>query len=143
MTIGQLTAIAMVVFGLGVYASVRGFLTHLKLRKALKDRKNSKLPKERTISTLMLLAWIGSVFLEDQLLNRLELPIPELFVIINKGVSAGFGLAIILLVINHFKPSGIERDEKMLFLEVGFLIILSYLILSNSLMLIYLKVASA
>ena len=143
MTIGQLTAIAMVVYGLGVYTTVRGFITHLKLRKALKDRKNSKLPKERTISTLMLIAWIGSVFLEDQLLNRLELPIPELFVIINKGVSAGFGLAIILLVINHFKPSSVERDNKMLFLEVGFLIILSYLILSNSLMMIYLKVASA
>ena len=143
MTIGQLSVFAVCLFGLGVFTTVRGFLTHLKLRKALKDRKNSKLPKERTISTLMLLAWIGSVFLEDQLLNRLELPIPELFVIINKGVSAGFGLAIILLVINHFKPSGIERDEKMLFLEVGFLIILSYLILSNSLMMIYLKVASA
>lgn len=143
MTVGQLTALAICVLGLGTYTSVRGFLTHLKLRKALQDRKNLKLPKERTISTLMLLVWTASIYLEDQLLHKLELPVPELFVNVNRGVSVGLFLAVILLVTNHFKPNSIKRDEKMLFLEVGFLIIMSYLILSSPLMLIYLRVTAA
>ena len=143
MTIGQLTVIALVVFGLGVYTSVRGFLTHLKLRKALQDRKNLKLPKERTISTLMLIVWSVAIYLQDQILNRLDLPVPALFEKVNNGFSAGLFLAFILLVHNHFKPASIKRDERMLFIETGFLIIISYLILSPAIMMIYLKLTIA
>ncbi len=45
MTVGQLTALAICVLGLGTYTSVRGLLVHIKLRKALQDRKNLKLPQ--------------------------------------------------------------------------------------------------
>lgn len=143
MTIGQLTVIAMVVFGLGVYTSVRGFLTHLKLRKALEDRKNKKLPKEKTISILTLIAFMVATFLEDRMLNSTDLPVPELFIKVSQGVSAGLLLAVVMLIINHFKPSGIKRDEQMLFLETGLLIIMSYLILSPAIMMIYLKLTNA
>ena len=143
MTIGQLTALAIGVLGLGVYSSVRGFIVHIKLRKALQDRKNLKLPKERTISTLMLIVWPVAIYLEDQILNRLDLPVPALFEKVNNGFSAGLFLALILLVHNHFKPASIKRDERMLFLETGFLIIMSYLILSPAIMMIYLKLTIA
>lgn len=143
MTVGQLTAMAVVVFGLGVFTSVRGLVTHVKLRQALEDRKNKKLPTEKTISVLTLVAFIAATFLEDQMLNRTELPVPELFVKISQGVTAGLFLAVIMLIINHFKPNGIKRDERMLFLETGLLIIMSYLILSPAIMMIYLKLTNA
>ena len=143
MTVGQLTALAICVFGLGIYTSVRGLLVHIQLRKALQDRKNLKLPKERTISTLMLIVWSVAIYLEDQILNRLDLPVPELFEQVGKGVSAGMLIAFVLLVFNHFKPSSIKRDERMLFIETGFLIIITYLILSPAIMMIYLKLTIA
>lgn len=143
MTVGQLTALAICVLGLGTYTSVRGLLVHIQLRKALQDRKNLKLPKERTISTLMLIVWSAAIYLEDQILHRLDLPVPTLFEKVNSGVSAGLFLALILLVRNHFKPASIKRDERMLFLETGFLIIMSYLILSPAIMMIYLRLTIA
>lgn len=143
MTIDQLTVLAIGVLGLGVYSSVRGFIVHIKLRKALQDRKNLKLPKERTISTLMLIVWSVAIYLQDQILNRLDLPVPALFEKVNNGFSAGLVLALILLAHNHFKPSGIKRDERMLFLETGLHIIISYLILSPAIMMIYLKLTNA
>lgn len=143
MTIGQLTALAIGVLGLGVYSSVRGFIVHIKLRKALQDRKNKKLPKEKTISILMLLVWTAAIYLEDQLLHKLDLPVPELFEQVGKGVGAGMLIALVLLVFNHFKPSSIKRDERMLFIETGFLIIMTYLILSPAIMMIYLRVTVA
>lgn len=143
MTVGQLTTLAICVLGLGVYTSVRGLLTHIRLRKALQDRKNLKLPKERTISTLMLIVWSVAIYLQDQILNRLDLPVPALFEKVNNGFSAGLFLAFILLVHNHFKPASIKRDERMLFIETGFLIIISYLILSPAIMMIYLKLTIA
>lgn len=143
MTIGQLTALAICVFGLGIYTSVRGLLVHIQLRKALQDRKNLKLPKERTISTLMLIVWSVAIYLQDQILNRPDLPVPALFEKVNNGFSAGLFLALILLVHNHFKPASIKRDERMLFIDTGFLIIISYLILSPAIMMIYLKLTIA
>lgn len=143
MTIGQLTALAIGVLGLGVYSSVRGFIVHIKLRKALQDRKNKKLPKEKTISILMLLVWTAAIYLEDQLLHKLDLPVPELFEQVGKGVGAGMLIVLVLLVFNHFKPSSIKRDERMLFIETGFLIIMTYLILSPAIMMIYLRVTVA
>ena len=143
MTIGQLTALAIGVLGLGVYSSVRGFIVHIKLRKALQDRKNKKLPKEKTISILMMLVWTAAIYLEDQLLHKLDLPVPELFEQAGKGVSVGMLIALVLLVFNHFKPSSIKRDERMLFIETGFLIIMTYLILSPAIMMIYLRVTVA
>ena len=139
MTIGQLTALAICVLGLGTYTSVRGLLVHIKLRRALQDRKNLKLPKEKTISTLMLVVWSAAIYLEDQILHKLDLPVPELFIKVSQGVSAGLFLAVVMLIINHFKPNGIKRDERMLFLETGLLIIMSYLILSPAIMMIYLR----
>ena len=143
MTVGQLTALAIGVLGLGIYSSVRGFITHIKLRKALQDRKNMKLPKEKTISILMMLVWTAAIYLEDQLLHKLDLPVPELFEQVGKGVSAGMLIALVLLVFNHFKPSSIKRDVRMLFIETGFLIIMTYLILSPAIMMIYLRVTAA
>lgn len=143
MTVGQLTALAIGVLGLGVYSSVRGFIVHIKLRKALQDRKNQKLPKEKTISILMLFVWTAAIYLEDQLLHKLDLPVPELFEQVGKGVGAGMLIALVLLVFNHFKPSSIKRDERMLFIETGFLIIMTYLILSPAIMMIYLRVTVA
>ena len=143
MTVGQLTALAIGLLGLGVFTSVRGLVTHVKLRQALEDRKNKKLPTEKTISVLTLVAFIAATFLEDQMLNRTELPVPELFVKISQGVTAGLFLALTLLIINHFKPNGIKRDERMLFLETGLLIIMSYLILSPAIMMIYLRLTVA
>lgn len=143
MTVGQLTALAICVFGLGTYTSVRGLLVHIKLRKALQDRKNLKLPKEKTISTLMLVVWSAAIYLEDQILHKLDLPIPALFEKVGSAVSVGLFLAAILLVRNHFKPASIKRDERMLFLEVGFLMIMSYLILSPAIMMIYLRLTIA
>ena len=143
MTIGQLTAIAIVVFGLGVFTSVRGLVIHVKLIQALEDRKNKKLPKEKTISILTLITFITATFLEDRMLNRTDLSIPELFINVSQGVSAGLLLAVVMLIINHFKPASIKRDERMLFLETGFLIIISYLILSPAIMMIYLKLTIA
>ena len=139
MTVGQLTALAICVLGLGTYTSVRGLLVHIKLRRALQDRKNLKLPKEKTISTLMLVVWSAAIYLEDQILHKLDLPVPELFIKVSQGVSAGLFLAVVMLIINHFKPNGIKRDERMLFLETGLLIIMSYLILSPAIMMIYLR----
>ena len=139
MTVGQLTALAICVLGLGTYTSVRGLLVHIKLRKALQDRKNLKLPKEKTISTLMLVVWSAAIYLEDQILHKLDLPIPALFEKVGSAVSVGLFLAAILLVRNHFKPASIKRDERMLFLEVGYLMIMSYLILSPAIMMIYLR----
>lgn len=143
MTVGQLTALAIGVLGLGVYSSVRGFIVHIKLRKALQDRKNQKLPKEKTISILMLFVWTAAIYLEDQLLHKLDLPVPELFEQVGKGVGAGMLIALVLLVFNHFKPSSIKRDERMLFIETGLLIIMTYLILSPAIMMIYLRVTAA
>lgn len=143
MTVGQLTALAIGVLGLGIYSTVRGFIVHIKLRKALQDRKNQKLPKEKTISILMLLVWTAAIYLEDQLLHKLDLPVPELFEQVGKGVNAGMLIALVLLVFNHFKPSSIKRDERMLFIETGFLIIMTYLILSPAIMMIYLRVTAA
>lgn len=143
MTVGQLTAIAIVVFGLGVFTSVRGLVTHVKLRQALEDRKNKKLPTEKTISILTLIAFMAATFLEDRMLNRTDLPVPELFIKVSQGVSAGLFLAVVMLIINHFKPNGIKRDGTMLFLETGLLIIMSYLILSPAIMMIYLKLTNA
>ena len=142
MTIGQLTALAICVLGLGTYTSVRGLLVHIKLRRALQDRKNLKLPKEKTISTLMLVVWSAAIYLEDQILHKLDLPVPELFIKVSQGVSAGLFLAVVMLIINHFKPNGIKRDERMLFLETGLLIIMSYLILSPAIMMIYLRLTN-
>ncbi len=139
MTVGQLTALAICVLGLGTYTSVRGLLVHVKLRQALGDRKNKKLPTEKTISILTLIAFIVATFLEDRMLNRTDLPVPELFIKVSQGVSAGLFLAVVMLIINHFKPNGIKRDERMLFLETGLLIIMSYLILSPAIMMIYLR----
>lgn len=143
MTVGQLTALAIGLLGLGVFTTVRGLLTHVKLRRALEDRKNLKLPTEKTISTLTLVAFMVATFLEDRMLNRTELPVPELFEKASQGVSAGLFLAVAMLIINHFKPSGIKRDGRMLFLETGLLIIMSYLILSPAIMMIYLKLTNA
>ena len=142
-TVGQLTALAICVLGLGTYTSVRGLLVHIKLRRALQDRKNLKLPKEKTISTLMLVVWSAAIYLEDQILHKLDLPVPELFIKVSQGVSAGLFLAMVVLIINHFKPNGIKRDERMLFLEMGFLIMLTYLILSSLLMMIYIYITAA
>ena len=139
MTVGQLTALAICVLGLGTYTSVRGLLVHIKLRQALEDRKNKKLPTEKTISILTLIAFMTATFLEDRMLNRTDLPVPELFIKVSQGVSAGLFLAVVMLIINHFKPNGIKRDERMLFLETGLLIIMSYLILSPAIMMIYLR----
>lgn len=139
MTVGQLTALAICVLGLGTYTSVRGLLTHIKLRKALQDRKSLKIPKEKTISILMLVVLFIATYLEDQILHKLNLPIPELFEKASNAINAGLFLAVILLVLNHFKPASIKRDERMLFLETGFLIIVSYLILSPAIMMIYLR----
>lgn len=139
MTVGQLTALAICVLGLGTYTSVRGLLTHIKLRKALQDRKSLKMPKEKTISILMLVVLFIATYLEDQILHKLNLPIPELFEKASNAINAGLFLAVILLVLNHFKPASIKRDERMLFLETGFLIIMSYLILSPAIMMIYLR----
>lgn len=139
MTVGQLTALAICVLGLGTYTSVRGLLTHIKLRKALQDRKSLKMPKEKTISILMLVVLFIATYLEDQILHKLNLPIPELFEKASNAINAGLFLAVILLVLNHFKPASIKRDERMLFLETGFLIIVSYLILSPAIMMIYLR----
>ena len=80
-----------------------------------------------------------ATFLEDRMLNRTDLPVPELFIKVSQGVSAGLFLAVVMLIINHFKPNGIKRDERMLFLETGLLIIMSYLILSPAIMMIYLR----
>ena len=143
MTVGQLTALAICVLGLGTYTSVRGLLVHVKLRQALEDRKNKKLPTEKTISILTLIAFMTATFLEDRMLNRTDLPVPELFIKVSHGVSAGLFLAMVMLIINHFKPNGIKRDERMLFLEMGFLIMLTYLILSPSLMMIYIYITAA
>ena len=77
------------------------------------------------------------------MLNRTELPVPELFEKTSQGVSAGLFLAVVMLIINHFKPSGIKRDGRMLFLETGLLIIMSYLILSPAIMMIYLRLTTA
>jgi hypothetical protein len=63
MTVGQLTALAICVLGLGTYTSVRGLLVHVKLRQALEDRKNKKLPTEKTISILTLIAFMTATFL--------------------------------------------------------------------------------
>ena len=139
MTVGQLTALAICVLGLGTYTSVRGLLTHIKLRKALQDRKSLKMPKEKTISILMLVVLFIATYLEDQILHKLNLPIPELFEKASNAINAGLFLAVILLVLNHFKPASIKRDERMLFLETGFLIIVSYLILSPAIMMNYLR----
>jgi len=143
MTVGQLTALAIGVLGLGIYSSVRGFVVHIKLRKALQDRKNQKLPKEKTISILMMFVWMAAIYLEDQLLHKLDLPVPESFEQVGKGVGAGMLIALVLLVFNHFKPSSIKRDERMLFIETGLLIIMTYLILSPAIMMIYLRVTAA
>lgn len=143
MTVGQLTALAIGLLGLGVFTTVRGLMVHVKLRRALEDRKNLKLPTEKTISTLTLVAFMVATFLEDRMLNRTELPVPELFEKTSQGVSAGLFLAVVMLIINHFKPSGIKRDGRMLFLETGLLIIMSYLILSPAIMMIYLKLTNA
>lgn len=143
MTVGQLTALAIGLLGLGVFTSVRGLVVHVKLRQALQDRKNKKLPTEKTISILTLIAFMTATFLEDRMLNRTDLPVPELFIKVSQGVSAGLFLAVVMLIINHFKPSGIKRDERMLFLETGLLIIMSYLILSPAIMMIYLKLTNA
>lgn len=139
MTIGQLTLFATCLFGLGVFTTVRGVITHYKVRLAIQDRKKNKLPEEKTISILMLIAWTGATYLEDQLINKLELPLPEWFIDIGKAMSVGLAIAFVLLVMNHFRKTSKERDERMLFLECGFLIMLSYLIISPALMMIYLR----
>lgn len=143
MTIGQLTALAIGLLGLGVFTTVRGFMVHVKLRRALEDRKILKLPTEKTISILTLVAFMVAIFLEDRMLNRTDLPVPELFIKVNQGVNAGLFLAMVMLIINHFKPSGIKRDGRKLFLETGLLITTSYLILSPAIMMIYLKLTNA
>lgn len=143
MTIEQLTALAIGLLGLGVFTTVRGFMVHVKLRRALEDRKILKLPTEKTISILTLVAFMVAIFLEDRMLNRTDLPVPELFIKVNQGVNAGLFLAMVMLIINHFKPSGIKRDGRMLFLETGLLISTSYLILSPAIMMIYLKLTNA
>lgn len=143
MTIGQLTALAIGLLGLGVFTTVRGLMVHVKLRRALEDRKIIKLPTEKTISILTLVAFMVAIFLEDRMLNRTDLPVPELFIKVNQGVNAGLFLAMVMLIINHFKPSGIKRDGRKLFLETGLLITTSYLILSPAIMMIYLKLTNA
>lgn len=143
MTIGQLTALAIGLLGLGVFTTVRGLMVHVKLRRALEDRKILKLPTEKTISILTLVAFMVAIFLEDRMLNRTDLPVPELFIKVSQGVNAGLFLAMVMLIINHFKPSGIKRDGRMLFLETGLLISTSYLILSPAIMMIYLKLTNA
>ncbi len=91
----------------------------------------------------MLVVWSVAIYLEDQILHKLDLPIPALFEKVGSAVSVGLFLATILLVRNHFKPASIKRDERMLFLEVGFLMIMSYLILSPAIMMIYLRLTIA
>ena len=60
MTVGQLTALAICVLGLGTYTSVRGLLVHLKLRKALEDCNNNKLHTEKTFRGLSIVALLAA-----------------------------------------------------------------------------------
>lgn len=143
MTIGQLTALAICVLGLGIYSTAKGLITHIKLRKALQNRKKLNLPKERAINVLMLVTWTGAIYLEDQILHKHNLPIPELFLKVGSAFNVALVLATILFIHNHFRKASIKRDDRMLFIETGFLIIVPYLILSPAIMAIYLRVTAS